>query len=110
MLTENPIPLHDRPTMKKYNKPKLVKYFEDQQVIPVRSGQDTPVYSPFNLYPNNKHHVEELSTHYIDACKKNGLVKRFLPSMKELNAISTIPMHPPMSPQDISLFIPHTLL
>ena len=110
MLTENPIPLHDRPTMKKYNKPKLVKYFEDQQVIPVRSGQDTPVYSPFNLYPNNKHHVEELSTHYIDACKKNGLVKRFLPSMKELNAISAIPMHPPMTPQDIILFIPHTLL
>ena len=110
ILSENPIPLHDRPTNKKYMKrPKLLKYFEEQAVVPVRSGQETPVFSPFNLFPNNKPQLEELSTHYIDACKKNGIVQRYLPSMKEINTITGIPMCEPMTDSDIMLYIPHKL-
>jgi len=110
MLSENPIPLHDRPTNKKYMKrAKLLKYFEEQAVVPVRSGQETPVFSPLNLFPKNKHQVEELSMHYIDACKTDGIVKRYLPSMKELNTIAGIPMYEPMSEDDIRLFIPHRI-
>lgn len=108
MLSKNNITLHDRPRNKKYARRPIREYFKDQELIPVRSGQETPVYSPFNLYPNNKPQVEELSRHYIEACKDNkGLVKRFLPSMKELNAKACIPMSEPMTEEEISKYIPH---
>ena len=110
-ISPNPIPLHDRNIEKKYAREPIREYFRKQHVVPVRSGQETPVYSPMNLYPKNKPQVEELSTHYIDLCKDNhtGLVLRFLPSMSVLEEFSKgeIPMHPPMTDDEIALFIPH---
>ena len=112
LLSDHPsaVPLHDRPTNKKFAKrPKLIKYFKDQAIVPVRSGQETPVYSPFNLFPGSKRALEDLSSHYIEACKKDGLVKRFLPSMKELENASGVAMHDPMTEDEIALYLPRKL-
>jgi hypothetical protein len=110
-ISSSNVPLHDRPFQAKHRKNRKLKdLFKDQELVPVRSGQNTPLYSPFNLFPNNAHAVDELSNHYISACKKNNRVMRFLPSLKEISEISTnISMHPPMTEQEISYYVPHLL-
>lgn len=110
-VSSSEIPLHDRPTQAKHRKKrKLRQLFEDQELVPVRSGQNTPMYSPFNLFPNNIHAVDELSQHYINACKKNGRVMRFLPSLKKISESSeSIKMHPAMTEEEIGYYIPHKL-
>lgn len=110
-VSSSEIPLHDRPTQAKHRKKrKLRQLFEDQELVPVRSGQNTPMYSPFNLFPNNVHAVDELSQHYINACKKNGRVMRFLPSLKKISESSeSIKMHPAMTEEEIGYYIPHKL-
>ena len=109
-ISSSKIPLHDRPTQPKHQKKRKIKsLFEDQEMIPVRSGQHTPLYSPFNLFPNNVHAVDELSSHYIECCKKNGRVKRFLPSMKEMNTKGNIKMRRNMDENEIKYYLPHKL-
>lgn len=108
LISTSDIALNDRPTQQKYRKRrKLLDLFRDQEMVPVRSGQHTPLYSPFNLYPNNVEAVNELSTHYIDACKKNGRVQRFLPSMKVISENSDAEMLSPMNPEEVRFYIPH---
>lgn len=109
-ISSSEIPLHDRPTQRKHQKNRKIKeLFEDQEMIPVRSGQHTPLYSPFNLFPNNVHAVDELSSHYIECCKKNGKVKRFLPSMKEMNAEGNVKMRRKMDENEMLYYLPHKL-
>lgn len=110
-ISSNNVPLHDRPIQAKHRKNrKLRELFQDQELVPVRSGQNTPIYSPFNLFPNNVHAVDELSLHYISACKKNDRVVRFLPSLKKICENSTnIAIHPPMTEEEIGYYIPHKI-
>ena len=110
-ISSNNVPLHDRPIQAKHRKNrKLRELFQDQELVPVRSGQNTPIYSPFNLFPNNVHAVDELSSHYISACKKNGRVMRFLPSLKKISENSeNISMRPPMTEEEIGYYIPHRI-
>lgn len=110
LISKSNVPLNDRPTQKKYRKNrKLIDLFQDQELVPVRSGQNTPLYSPFNLFPNNIHAVNELTTHYIDACKKENRVMRFLPSMKTISDKSSVKMLPPMDEDAIKYYIPHKI-
>lgn len=107
-VTSSEVPLHDRPTQAKHRKNrKISALFEDQEMVPVRSGQHTPLYSPFNLFPNSVHLVDELSAHYIECCKKNGRVKRFLPSMKEMNAKESVKMRRKMDANEMKYYLPH---
>ena len=103
MISDHKTILHDRK-----NKIKLLDLFKNQENVPVRSGQKTPVYSPFNLYPKNISSLKSLSNHYIDCCKnENGIVKRFLPSLKEISQKSGVSMHPEMTSDEIQYYIPH---
>lgn len=113
MTSRSPVALHDRPTNKKYARPPLRKYIEDQMPIPVRSGQTTPVYSPLNLYPKNRPSLEALSARYIDECRDHitGLVLRELPSMQKLQDLTgnRIQKHPAFTALEIGLYIPHKI-
>ena len=108
LISTSNVPLNDIPTQPKFRKRrKIVDLFQDQELVPVRSGQNTPLYSPFNLFPNNIGAVNELSRHYINVCKKNDRVLRFLPSMKTISKNSTVQMLPPMSQDDMRFYLPH---
>ena len=109
MLAESPVPLHDRATNRKYDRNPIREYFADQALIPVRSGQDTPVYSPMNRFPASRASLEELSSRYIPECRdNNNIVKKYLPSLRELERLTQKPlMHPEMTREEIGLYIPH---
>jgi hypothetical protein len=109
-ISSSEIPLHDRPTQPKHQKKRKIKaLFEDQEMIPVRSGQHTPLYSPFHLFPNSVHALDELSSHYIECCKQNGRVKRFLPSMKEMSTKGGLEMRRKMDENEMLYYLPHKL-
>lgn len=111
MTSRSPVPLHDRPTNAKYAREPIMNYFRQQMVVPVRSGQSTPVYSPMNLYPKSRPQLEALSAQYISACKNGALVLRELPSLARLTQLTNgkISMHPQMNEEEIEIFIPHKL-
>jgi hypothetical protein len=113
LISSNTLPLNDRPTQKKFLKnKKIIELFDNQDLVPVRSGQKTPVYSPLNKYPKNLPQLHELSSHYIEACKDtDNIVKRYLPSMRELTDLGVIEhMHDPLTQYEINIYIPHKIL
>ena len=106
MISESEIPLHDRPTQEKHQRKLLADYFDEQRLVPVRSGQDTQVYSSFHLFPKNQHAVDKLSTHYVSACRgEKGRVLQFLPSLHELGCMKS-----PMDGAERGMFMPKKLI
>jgi hypothetical protein len=74
--------LHNRPKETKGFTP-LRKYFEKRELVPVRSGQQTPVYSTLHLWDKGAR-VENLSCSYNLELfeEKNLLLKKYLPEKK----------------------------
>lgn len=86
ILSTSPVALHDRPLTKKAkeaHKP-LETYFQEQGLVPVRSGQSTPLYSPMHLFGNNKHLVKGLSKSYNADLVTKGKLPMFLSSLEEM--------------------------
>lgn len=107
LLSTNPVPLFDRPDLedlrrkKKVCCKKMIEYFREQRMLPVRSGQLTPTYTIFNTWGKNKEQLIRLSNHYISDCTdKSGIIKKYLPSLEELNLL-----HDPLSNDEIEMYI-----
>lgn len=83
--------------------PSLLQLLTDQELIPVRSGQLTPVYSIMNTWGKNVKHLNELSDHYANNCKEENSqrVLRYLPSLKTLQQL-----HPPLSSHELKKYFP----
>lgn len=118
LISSNPVPLHDRENIHQSGhkrkrssslksndsdeKIDLMTLFQNQAMIPVRSGQHTPTYSSFNLFPKSLPKLTELSNQYSSSCHdNNNRVLKFLPSLKELNL-----MHPDMTLSELQMYFP----
>jgi hypothetical protein len=53
--------------------------------------------------------IEQISQDFLQTALNSPEVQRYLPSMKEINTITGIPMCKPMTDNDIMLYIPHKL-
>lgn len=93
----------------------LKEYFQDQQLVPVRSGQDTPVYSPMHMMHKPK--IATLSEIYSNTCREENrddgrrFVKRILPSMREMEELSggVVKMHCPMTEKEMGIYFPRRI-
>lgn len=106
VISQNNIALNDR--NKVIENEKLEGLFENQELVPVRSGQKTPLFSPFHYTPKLKYLVENLSIIYKDHLKDdNGCIKRYLISLREQNELdNSINMQPKMTKDDKSIYYP----
>jgi len=127
VISSSEVALHDRQfetfltgklagTKRKNTEKTLVEYFGEQLLVPVRSGQGSPTYTPFHNFPKSIHQIDSLSLIYARHClveyKESSLrVARFLPSMREMQESSggAVVMHRPMTQEDVAIYLPRKI-
>jgi hypothetical protein len=103
LISQSPRPLMDHTV--------LMECFRNQQMHPVRSGQDTVTFSTTHVrYHGEK--IKELSKLYATHCLDDkGRVRQILPSMEEMmeKTNGAVQMHPSMTAEEMRIFTPRKI-